>query len=192
MFWPPVSRCCRGRPPWRSPPGSRAAGWCPDTARGIFAGLAALLLGALAALAAYGAVPAASYPWPLLAALAALAACGLGQGLFAVPFFTTALHRVRPHETGSAAGLLNAAQQLGGTLGIALLDAVFLHTATAAPPAPAVAVLDGARHAFWAAVALLTATGLAAAALHAGARTPRVLERTPRPAAGADGTVSGE
>ncbi|TXC93876.1 MFS transporter [Streptomyces sp. ISID311] len=157
--------------------------------RVMFAGLAALLLGALAALAAYGTVPAASYPWPLLAALAA---CGLGQGLFAVPFFTTALHRVRPHETGSAAGLLNAAQQLGGTLGIALLGAVFLHTAAAAPPAPAVAVLDGARHAFWAAVALLTATGLAAAVLHAAARTPRVSERTPRPAAGAGGTVSGE
>ena len=48
---------------------------------------------------------------------AALALIGIGQGVFAVPFFTTALHRVRPPETGSAAGLLNAVQQLGATLG---------------------------------------------------------------------------
>ena len=65
--------------------------------RVMFAGLA-LLLG--------GIVAGASGP--------ALAFCGLGMGTFTVPFFTAALDRVRPHETGSAAGLLNAVQQLGG------------------------------------------------------------------------------
>jgi hypothetical protein len=51
---------------------------------------------------------------------------------FTVPFFSTALHRVRPHETGSAAGLLNAVQQLGGTLGVALLGGLCLSSGPAA------------------------------------------------------------
>ncbi|WHT16214.1 MFS transporter [Crossiella sp. CA-258035] len=49
---------------------------------------------------------------------------GLGLGLFTVPFFGNALAGVAPHETGSAAGLLNAVQQLGATVGVALLGTV--------------------------------------------------------------------
>jgi predicted MFS family arabinose efflux permease len=82
----------------------------------MFAGLALLLIGILAV--AGGVTP-------------ALALCGLGMGTFTVPFFAAALHRVRPHETGSAAGLLNAVQQLGGTLGAALLGGLYLRTGTA-------------------------------------------------------------
>ncbi|MFJ9414198.1 MFS transporter [Streptomyces sp. NPDC101227] len=115
----------------------------------MFAGLTVLLLGALAAILVYATSPAGSLRWPLPVALAV---CGLGQGLFAVPYFTTALHRVRPHETGSAAGLLNAVQQLGGTLGVALLGTVFFHAGASA----------GARHAFWVAVVLIVTTGAAA------------------------------
>ncbi|WP_410641399.1 MFS transporter [Amycolatopsis sp. lyj-346] len=89
--------------------------------RVMFAGPALLLTGVLAMTA--GGVGA--YPW-------ALALCGLGMGTFTVPFFTAALHRVRPHETGSAAGLLNAVQPLGGTLGVALLGGAYLGTGTAA------------------------------------------------------------
>ncbi|ADJ49831.1 major facilitator transporter [Amycolatopsis mediterranei S699] len=89
--------------------------------RVMFAGLALLVTGVLAMEA--GGVGA--YPW-------ALALCGLGMGTFTVPFFTAALDRVRPHETGSAAGLLNAVQQLGGTLGVALLGGLYLGTGTAA------------------------------------------------------------
>ncbi|WP_442875905.1 MFS transporter [Amycolatopsis sp. NBC_01488] len=84
--------------------------------RVMFAGLALLLTGILAVAA--GVTP-------------ALGLCGLGMGTFTVPFFTAALHRVRPHETGSAAGLLNAVQQLGGTLGVALLGGLYLSTGTA-------------------------------------------------------------
>lgn len=95
-------------------------------ARVMFGGLAVLLAGILFAVAVYaGGV--VSYPWPLLGALAL---CGLGMGTFTVPFFTTALQRVRPPETGSAAGLLNAVQQLGGTLGVALLGGIYLDTGT--------------------------------------------------------------
>jgi EmrB/QacA subfamily drug resistance transporter len=82
-------------------------------------GLAVLLLGAVGAALAYSA-------GDRVAVLVALAAAGTGQGLFAVPFFGTALGRVSPAETGSAAGLLNAVQQLGGTLGTAVLGSVVL------------------------------------------------------------------
>ncbi|WP_439386288.1 MFS transporter [Amycolatopsis lexingtonensis] len=95
-------------------------------ARVMFGGLALLLLGILAAIAIYASVP--GYPWPLPVALAL---CGLGMGTFTVPFFTAALAHVRPHETGSAAGLLNAVQQLGGTLGVALLSGLYLGSGTA-------------------------------------------------------------
>jgi EmrB/QacA subfamily drug resistance transporter len=91
-------------------------------ARVMFAGLALLLAGIAAAIAVHVA-------GPLL--LGALALCGLGMGTFTVPFFTAALHRVRPHETGSAAGLLNAVQQLGGSVGVALLGGLYLSNGTA-------------------------------------------------------------
>jgi EmrB/QacA subfamily drug resistance transporter len=96
-------------------------------ARVMYAGLAVLFAGIVAAVGVY-AGGARGYPWTLLGALAL---CGLGMGTFTVPFFTTALHRVRPPETGSAAGLLNAVQQLGGTLGVAVLGGVYLDTGAA-------------------------------------------------------------
>lgn len=83
--------------------------------RVMLAGAGVLLLGvALLAL-----------PQPV--ALLALAVGGCGAGLFGTAFFTLALRDISPQEAGSAAGLLNAVQQLGGTLGVALLGGVFLH-----------------------------------------------------------------
>ncbi|QFU92357.1 MFS transporter [Amycolatopsis sp. YIM 10] len=55
---------------------------------------------------------------------------GIGLGLFTVPFFGNALAGVAPHETGSASGLLNAVQQLGATIGVALLGTVFFRSGT--------------------------------------------------------------
>lgn len=139
-------------------------------ARVMFAGLAVLLAGVLAVAGVYAAVPAAGYPYPLLLALGVT---GLGQGLFSTPFFATALHGVRPAETGSAAGLLNAVQQLGGTLGVALLGTVVLRALADPGGAPGAGVpggtlaevraLVGAQHALWLAAALLAATGVGAA-----------------------------
>ncbi|MEV6827370.1 MFS transporter [Amycolatopsis sp. NPDC051102] len=99
-------------------------------ARVMFAGLALLTAGILAALG-FGV---GAYPW-------ALGLCGLGMGTFTVPFFTAALDRVSPPETGSAAGLLNAVQQLGGTLGVALLGGLYLGTGSAATALGSGAVL---------------------------------------------------
>ena len=93
----------------------------------------------------------AAWPSPVTLALS-----GLGLGTFTVPFFTTALHRVRPAETGSAAGLLNAVQQLGGTVGVAVLGTVFFHA--------------GAHRALWLAAAILAAAAVTVAAMtHDGA-----------------------
>jgi MFS family permease len=55
---------------------------------------------------------------------------GIGLGMFTVPFFGNALSGVAPHESGSASGLLNAVQQLGATIGVALLGTVFFRFGT--------------------------------------------------------------
>ena len=95
---------------------------------------------------------------------------GLGSGLFTPPFFTAALGAVGPQETGSAAGLLNAVQQLGGTLGVALVGGIYLDT-TGGPR-------TAAEHALGTAAVLLAATAAAAGVMTA---------RRTRPAVPADG-----
>ncbi|WP_432013661.1 MFS transporter [Streptomyces cucumeris] len=143
--------------PWSG--GLAVSSWAAGThlvprygSRVMFAGLGTLLAGTLAALAVYHGARPTAYPWPLPGALAV---GGIGLGLFTVPFFTTALSRVRPHETGSAAGLLNAVQQLGATLGIALLGSTFLQAA-GHRPTPA-AALGAVQDAFWVAAGLVVA-----------------------------------
>ncbi|MCP2168505.1 MFS transporter [Goodfellowiella coeruleoviolacea] len=164
--------------PWSG--GLAVASWLAGThlvprhgSRVLFAGLAALLAGTLAAIAVYHRADPHAYPWPLLGALAV---GGAGLGLFTVPFFITALSRVRPAETGSAAGLLNAVQQLGATLGVALLGTTFLHGVAGDPAAeanPGPAALTAAQHACWLAVGLLVATTAAAIAMTRPARATR-------------------
>ena len=47
------------------------------------------------------------------------------MGLFVVPVFDTIISAVTDQETGSASGVLNALQQLGGGIGIAVLGTIF-------------------------------------------------------------------
>lgn len=101
--------------------------------------------------------------------LPALAVCGAGVGLFTTAFFTEALHRVQPQETGSAAGLLNAVQQFGGTLGVAGLGTVFLYH----PATP--------DRSFWVATAVIAAT-VATAHVMRSPRSRRLERATPAPA----------
>ncbi|SHG82703.1 MFS transporter [Streptoalloteichus hindustanus] len=162
--------------PWSC--GMALASWVAGTrlvprhgAKVMFAGLVALLVGLVSAIAVYGMSDPVAIRWPLVAALAV---SGVGNGLFTVPFFTTALSRVRPHETGSAAGLLNAVQQFGGTLGVAVLGSAFFHTfatGTRANAAPVTASLDAIQLAFWLAVAMIAAVVVTASLMLAPART---------------------
>ncbi|MEV0374538.1 MFS transporter [Streptomyces sp. NPDC050636] len=117
-------------------------------------GLAVLLLGLLAAVAAYHRAGATEYPKPLLVALGVV---GLGIGMFSPAFFTVALRPVMPQEIGSAAGLLNAVQQIGATLGVAVLGSIYLNNAGSGGP---VAALHAVQIAFWIAVGLLAASVL--------------------------------
>lgn len=112
-------------------------------------GLAVLLVGALAAIAVYHTADAHTYPTALLFALAVV---GLGVGLFSPAFFTIALKPLQPQEIGSAAGLLNAVQQLGATLGVAVLGSVYLGSAG---DGGARAALHAVQLAFWVAVVLV-------------------------------------
>jgi MFS family permease len=151
----------------------------------MFAGLAALLAGILAAIAVYHAVRPGAYPWALLAALSL---GGAGNGLFTVPFFTTALSRVRPHETGSAAGLLNAVQQFGGTLGVAVLGTALFHTFTShSPAARGAAALSAIQLTFWIAAGLVAATAITTVLM---AETPARRRTPPEPAGAASSAPS--
>jgi len=50
---------------------------------------------------------------------------GLGMGFLFVPLTMVAVAGVEPHESGSASGLLNVMQQVGGSLGLAILTTAF-------------------------------------------------------------------
>ncbi|MDT4892244.1 MAG: hypothetical protein QOE97_1279 [Pseudonocardiales bacterium] len=95
---------------------------------------------------------------------------GLGNGLAFVPLTTTALDGVEAGDAGAASGLVNVMQQLGGSLGLAVLVTVFATVSThaAAHPSPGESAADVARRAFvegadrsfWTATVFLAATWL--------------------------------
>jgi hypothetical protein len=85
----------------------------------------------------------------------ALAVTGFGMGMVFVPMFDVILAGVRPHELGSASGLLESVQQLAMSLGIAATGtALFDHLGTAHGAAAFVGAAD---HALLLAVAFLAA-----------------------------------
>jgi MFS family permease len=53
-----------------------------------------------------------------------------GMGLTFVPVTLTAVHHLRPEESGIGSGVLNTAQQVGGALGLAVLATVATQTFT--------------------------------------------------------------
>src|SRR6476660_3553170 len=60
--------------------------------------------------------------WELVPALFAF---GLGMGFVFGPLFNVILAGVEDHEVGSASGTLNAVQQLGNSIGVAVLATIF-------------------------------------------------------------------
>jgi EmrB/QacA subfamily drug resistance transporter len=102
---------------------------------------------------------------------------GAGLGLIFVPLGNVALTGVNPHDAGAAGAMVSATQQVGGSLGVALLTSISVSAATAYATSHAPTALLGAQaavHSFrvgfaWAAVFLVVA-GVAVLALVKGGR----------------------
>jgi len=68
---------------------------------------------------------------------------GLGTSCVMVPAFSTATQRVDPREAGVASATVNAASQIGGSLGTALLNSVAVSAAAGFAGAQAAAFVHG-------------------------------------------------
>ena len=94
--------------------------------------------------------------------LPALVLIGIGFGLTIAPSFATATHGVPAHDSGVASAMVNTSQQIGGSIGTALLSTV---AASAATP------VEGYTHAFaWAAGILLAGALVCGALLRSNTR----------------------
>jgi EmrB/QacA subfamily drug resistance transporter len=92
---------------------------------------------------------------------------GLGISCVMVPAFSTATQKVDPREAGVASATVNAASQIGGSLGAALLNSIAVHAG------------GGIVHGFavatgWGAVILLAAAATSATLINAGRPTRAV------------------
>jgi MFS family permease len=101
-------------------------------------------------------------PWQLLPALVVT---GLGMSMVMAPFFDTVLAAIDPSETGSASGVLNAVQQFGSTIGVALLGTVFFDTL------PAHGMQAAMRTTLWVAIGLIAVAAVLVFLLPRFART---------------------
>jgi predicted MFS family arabinose efflux permease/SAM-dependent methyltransferase len=85
-------------------------------------GLSLMVLGLTAVYMVFATAGAGLTNWNLALPLLVY---GLGMGMIFVPLFGIILSGVADHEIGSASGLLEAVQQLGASLGVAILGTVF-------------------------------------------------------------------
>jgi EmrB/QacA subfamily drug resistance transporter len=96
--------------------------------------------------------------------IAPLAVFGIGMGMIFVPLFDIIVGDLADEEVGSASGVLTSVQQLGASLGIAVLGTVFFAN-VGAPAVPA--FVDAAK------VVTLVAIGLTAVTFALGFLLPR-------------------
>jgi EmrB/QacA subfamily drug resistance transporter len=101
-----------------------------------------------------------------LAVLGPLVLVGLGNGSAMVPLTGAALHGVRPEHAGAGSGLVNVMQQVGASLGLAVLVTVFgtasrgtvVPAGTSPADAARLVFVGGAQTTFLVAAALLALT----------------------------------
>jgi EmrB/QacA subfamily drug resistance transporter len=74
-----------------------------------------------------------------LALIPGLAVFGTGMGMIFVPLFSIIMGEIGDHEVGSASGLLESSQQLGASLGVAVLATLFFSTISSGRGGPAAA-----------------------------------------------------
>ncbi|MGZ8176595.1 MFS transporter [Williamsia sp. SKLECPSW1] len=108
----------------------------------------------------------------------AMVLVGFGGGLAFFSLTTAALHDVDPADAGAASGMVNAVQQLGGALGLAVLVSVFGAATAGVAGSAADVFTSGVRATFWVSTGLM----LAGIGLMAVTQPGRVL-RSPVPAA---------
>lgn len=85
---------------------------------------------------------------PYVQVLATLLLVATGNGLSMVPLTSSAMDRVAPGDAGAASGLVNVTQQLGGTLGVAILVTVFGSAAAGAGRLSGASAAEQAEHVF--------------------------------------------
>lgn len=104
--------------------------------------------------------------------LPALCIMSFGLGVYFVPASSSALTGVKDEESGVASALVNVTQQVGGSIGPALLNTIFL-MATAATPDIRLHSAEGYRAAFGAAAGLFLVSLIIALALPRRASRPK-------------------
>jgi EmrB/QacA subfamily drug resistance transporter len=101
--------------------------------------------------------PDSSYAGHLLPALLVL---GVGLGNIFAPAIASATYGVDPQDTGVASAMVNTMQQVGGSIGTAVLSSIAAGaTAASTLPAPQ-ATVHGYTVAFWVAAGILAAGGI--------------------------------
>ncbi|GAA3626474.1 MFS transporter [Microlunatus ginsengisoli] len=105
--------------------------------RVLVLGYAVMALGALGMVATVRLTGLTAHPWQFLPAGFVF---GVGGGLAIVPVFSVILAGVQDHEVGSASGLLNAVQQLGGTIGVAVSGTLFFQLLPSRGPVDAMQI----------------------------------------------------
>jgi predicted MFS family arabinose efflux permease len=102
---------------------------------------------------------------------------GLGMGCVFAPAISVATHQVDPRDAGVAAAVVNTAQQVGGSIGVAVLNTVAAGAAAgvrAAGTSPADALVAGyTAAAFWAALTLAAGALVSAVLINATAPKQR-------------------
>ncbi|WP_328451936.1 MFS transporter [Amycolatopsis sp. NBC_00438] len=121
--------------------------------------------------------------------LPSLLVIGLGLGLVFGPGQNAATSGVRPHESGVASAMVNIAQQIGGSIGLAVFSSLSAtaitgylddHAATAAQPSTIVdATLSSYHFVFWIAAALFLGGAVVAALLFRSGPLPVTQDATP-------------
>ena len=101
-----------------------------------------------------------------------LAVFGIGMGMIFVPLFSIIMGEIDDHEVGSASGLLESSQQLGASLGVAILVTLFFSTLAPEPGGPQSALAAG-RQVLAAERTLLATLALIGIAFAAGWLLPR-------------------
>ncbi|MGI8846155.1 MAG: MFS transporter, partial [Thermoleophilaceae bacterium] len=86
-----------------------------------------MLIGAIAMVWFAQITPSTSYAGHILPGLLVL---GVGMGSIFAPAFATATYGVEPTDTGVASAMVNTMQQVGGSVGTALLSSIFASAVT--------------------------------------------------------------